>query len=1116
MQRVDGRLVLSATDLTKHVACPHVTTLDLAALDTPATELGATEPDDALNLIFEKGIAHEKNYLESLRAQGLTIVEIASEGRDEEGKRAAEAATVEAMRDGADVVYQATLYDGEWIGYADFLLKCDRPSEFGDYSYDIADTKLARRLKVPALLQMATYAERLMTLQGVAPAYLVVVTGDKEQHPWRLVDVAPYARRRREALLDAINDPVPSEATPTAHCAQCRWETRCATEWLKADDLVQVAGIRGSQRQALRDAGITTMAELAAAEPRAVVEALGSQSAHGLQRQATLQVEERTTGEPAYELLTPEAGRGLQRLPQPSDGDVYLDFEGDPWADDGVGREYLAGLWDRHGAFTSWWAHDAAAEKKLVEDLIDHLMLRWQADPQMHVYHYAAYERTALQRLTGRYGTREAELDQLLRAERLVDLYAVVRQGVRVSKPSYSIKKLEDFYWGHTRSAGTAEAVGSAMDSVIEYERWLVDQDQRILERIEAYNREDVRSTHDLHGWLEQLRDELEGLGVPLSRPVPAEVKEVGDAERAETELASALVEAGHELLAGLVGWHRREARPAWWEFFRYAELATAELVEDATAIGDVGEPIHFDNILSKTGKVTSKVWRYPFPPQDCKVVLGQYAQDVDTHASVGKVVDADPEAGWIDLSMRASSDPPSVRGLGPPGPLNDQVLRDSLASTGRLALRGGDSLALRLLHRQVPSASSLMAGDGESPADVVRRVGTSLGGDVLAVQGPPGTGKTYAAARLICALLDQGKKVGVTALSHSVIRHVLEAVERPALQKVSSDEDDSPGGGLVELTTDNGAVLGALTSGETALVGGSAWLWSRTDMAGAVDVLVVDEAGQFSLANAVAVSPAATSMVLLGDPQQLSQPTQAVHPFGAGVSALEHLLDGHDTMPADRGVFLGTTRRMHPSVTEFVSELAYEGRLDALPGLEQQVVGGGGQLGGHGLRWVPVEHVGRESSSPEEAAAIGEIVDELLTRQWTNHEGVTATLREKDILLVAPFNAQVATLRALLPDGIRVGTVDKFQGREGAVVIYSLTSSSAADAPRGVGFLYDLHRLNVAVSRARSMSIILGNPALLDAPVNTPEQLRSVNALCRYVDDATTVSTGESGAKDG
>jgi predicted RecB family nuclease len=1102
MQRVDGRLVLSPTDLTKHVACPHITTLDLQALDAGAAALGAKAADDALNLVFEKGLAHEADYLRHLRDRGLSITEIDGFGHDRE---AAEAATLAAMREGVDVVYQATLYDGAWVGHADFLLRTERPSDLGPWSYDIADTKLARRLKVPALLQMAMYAARLAQLQGVAPQRLVVVTGDKEQHPWRLVDVAPYAARRRDALLRAIEAGATTEPAPCPQCAQCRWQDRCAREWTDTDDLVQVAGLRADQRDALRANGIHTMAALAAARLEDVSAVLSTATAERLHQQATLQVAERESGHAAYLLLPPQVGRGLQRLPEPSPGDVYLDFEGDPWADDGRGREYLAGLWNRNGAFTEFWAHDTAGEKRLTEDLLDELMRRWQADPGMHVYHYAPYERTALERLTGRHGTREAELDQLLRGERLVDLYAVVRQGLRISKPSYSIKKLEDFYWGHTRGGGEGD-VSDAMTSVVEYERWLTERDGAILARIRDYNKDDVESTHDLHAWLEERRDELALQGHELSRPVPPELREVGEDERAETELAEALVEAGHELLAGCVGWHRREARPGWWEFFRYETLDTQELVDDRTALGGLSEPEYVEDVVSaRTGRVTSRVWRYRFPPQDFGLRLDTVA-DVDTHEGAGTLVDIDPAEGWAHVRRGVRHEPLACRGFGPGGPLNDRVLRDSIADTGRRVLSGESSTAARLVARVVPASDVLAVRGSETPAEAVVRVGSSLEGEVLAVQGPPGTGKTYAAVHLIEALLDAGKRVGVTALSHSVIRHVLEKTGRPALHKVTEAPDDARGG-LVQLTGSNDVARDALLSGEVSLVGGTAWLWAREDMRDSVDVLVIDEAGQFSLANAVAAAPAARSLVLLGDPQQLTQPSQATHPYAAGISALEHLIGDHDTMPPDRGIFLGTTFRMHPDVTRFVSELSYEGRLASAPDRERQEIGGEGPLSGSGLRWVPVAHEGCSADSEEEAAVVAGLVKDLLVRSWTDTDGVTHPMTEDDVLVVAPFNAHVARLRVALPDGIRVGTVDRFQGREAPVVVYSMASSSAADAPRGVDFLFDLHRFNVAVSRARAMSIVVASPALLDAEVHSPEQLRAVNALCRYADEAVHLS---------
>ncbi|MGN6523832.1 MAG: TM0106 family RecB-like putative nuclease, partial [Actinomycetes bacterium] len=679
-------------------------------------------------------------YLDRLRSEGRHVEDIAALGLK---GGAAEAATVDAMRRGVDVVYQATFFDGHWVGLADFLLRVDEPSDLGPWRYDIADTKLARRLKVPALLQMATYAARLEVLQGVPPQWLTVVTGDTEAHPWRLVDVAPYARRRRSELLDAIADPRETESARVQHCGQCRWKERCAQEWLDRDDLIQVAGMRADHRAALLELGVPTLRSLAEASEQQLAPALSLTTRRRLLQQARLQLAERETGEAQFQLLDPEPARGLQMLPEPDPGDVYLDFEGDPWAEGGAGREYLAGIWTREGEFVDFWAHDFAGEGRLTTDLLDWLTDRWRRHPGMHVYHYAPYETTALKRLVGQHATREAELDQLLRHEVFVDLYAVVRQGVRISKGSYSIKKLEEFYWGHTRSAEGA-GVADGLSSVVEYERWLAGRDdgspdQSILDDIRRYNEEDVRSTLALHDWLEERRRELESAGHVLSRPVSSELREVGDDERAEIELSERLVEHGHELLAGLVGWHRREKRPEWWDFFRYKELETAELVEDATAIGDLGEPEEVRVVKQ------SKVWRYPFPPQECKVPVGKYAPDVDTHATVGKVVALDPVEGWVELSMRKSLEPPRPRGLGGPGPVMDQVLRASIARTGQLALAGGTNLATRLLDRVVPPGDVLAARPGEMPKDVVVRVGAGLEGQVLAVPGPPGTGKTYA-----------------------------------------------------------------------------------------------------------------------------------------------------------------------------------------------------------------------------------------------------------------------------------------------------------------------------------------------------------------------------------
>ena len=1102
----DDRLVLSATDLTRHLGCAHATTLELQAA-RGVLEVPEQAEDGSRELITGMGTSHESTYLESLRNQGLDVVEIPRDGLS---PTARERVTLEAMQAGAQVVYQATFFDGGWLGHADFLVRAGRPSRLGEWSYDLVDTKLSRHLSVEALLQLAGYAERLAHLQGAPVEWLTVVSGDGVEHHWRPVDVLAYARRSRADLREFLAQETVTEPVPVGACERCRWVQACTAQWQEQDDLSQVAGLRADHRQALREAGFPTLAALAAAEPQELVGVLSSRVRDRLQGQAQLQLEERESGRSAYRLLAPEAGRGLQRLPEPDPGDVYLDFEGDPFADGGRGREYLAGVWTRDGDFHEWWAHDADEERRLTQELLAWLVERWEHHPGMHVYHYAAYEAAALKRMTMQHATGESELDQLLRGERLVDLYQVVRQGLLLSKRSYSIKRVEDFYWQEQRQAGEGE-IADGLTSVVEYERWLTGgrEDDGVLAQIRRYNREDVRSTHALHEWLEERRAEL-GRVHELTRFVGTPQTQAKDSEEmvAEQELAGQLVAAGQQLLAGLVGWHRREDKQAWWDYYRTETMTAEELMEDRKAIGGLGDPVAVDTVKRST------IWRYPFPPQEVEFRTDQAATDTAVsgdgsgRAPAGTVVGYDAEQGWVDISRASNREPLRPEGLVQSDIISSKPLQQALRRLGEAALAGesehggtgsvADELGLRLLACRTPVIPQRLPG--ESAGELMCRVGRSLAGEVLAVQGPPGSGKSHHAAELIRQLLDQGLKVGVTAPSHRVITDLMDKVKRPGVRRGAPL--GTPEGSAVQVV-DNAGADRALAEG-VRFIGGTAWLWGREEMRDGVDVLVVDEAGQFSLANAAAVAQAARSMVLLGDPQQLRSPTLHTHPHGAEISALEHFVQGRDTIDPTRGIFLDRTWRMHPQITDFVSELSYDGRLESQDVTSRQRVDAPGRLQGAGLRWVPTPHTGNAVASPQEAEVVAGLVADLLRGTWVDQDGVTAPIQAENILVVAPYNAHVRELREHLPAEVPVGTVDKFQGHQGAVVIYSMASSSAQEAPRGVGFLYDLHRLNVAISRARAIAAVVASPELLRAPVSDPEQLRAVNALCRFVEAAT------------
>ncbi|MDQ3384707.1 MAG: TM0106 family RecB-like putative nuclease, partial [Actinomycetota bacterium] len=598
MHRSGTRTILSPSDLVTHLGCAHATELDRRVL---AGELARPSVHDAdLEVLRRRGDEHERAQLALFTEAGLSVVEITCRGSDVGDLRAAEAETLAAMRAGADVVFQATFFDGRWRGAADFLLKVARPSDLGAWSYEVADTKLARRVKPSALVQLCAYAEQVARLQGVWPEELVVITGDGEHHRSRTADVVAYHRRVKEQLESSVDGPLePTEAVPVEHCGVCPWASRCKEGWRAADSLRLIAGVRSTAVAPLAGAGITAGAALAASADGTPVEGMRVEVVDRLRRQARLQLAQRTDGVVRHELLVPErledpedragplavdpapdqappAPRGLAALPTPSTGDLFFDIEGDPWVGPN-GIEYLFGVVEgptSGGAlprYTAYWGHDPAGERQAFEQLVDLVVARLDADPGMHVYHYAPYERTVLQRLAGRYGTRHAEVDRILRGKVLVDLYRVVRHAILVSQEGYGLKKLEPLYLPPDARSG--EAVTDGGSSIAVYEEWLETRDPARLEEIRAYNEVDCRSTLGLRDWLEERRAELERrTGAPLPRPAGAEgaASTAVSALDARQEAAVGALLAGvpedpaargpdvevQRLLADLVGWH--------------------------------------------------------------------------------------------------------------------------------------------------------------------------------------------------------------------------------------------------------------------------------------------------------------------------------------------------------------------------------------------------------------------------------------------------------------------------------------------------------------------------------------------------------------------------------
>jgi uncharacterized protein len=1127
--------MFSATEITDFLACTHLTTLERAhaeeGLERPF------RPREQAEMLRHLGIEHERAYLRYLTDDlRLDVVEIPAHPWTD-----AVDATADAMRLGAPAIYQATFEQPIGRGRADFLIRVDRPSDLGLWSYEPVETKLARSTKVNALIQLCFYSELLWRVQGRWPEFMhVVLGGGVGDETFRVDRYVAYFRKVRSEFDRARRVAAATYPDPVEHCQVCWWQPHCDEQWRRDDYLSLTAGITRSQRKALKSHDVTTLAALARLEvPAPQIDKIGESALRRIHDQAWLQVRGREERRHIHELLQPIApDRGLAALPTPSGGDIFLDFESARFAFE-QGLEYLAGLatMPQEGAAPAYqcrWAFDPAGEKSMFQWLMALLMERLDRYPDMHVYHYGAYEETAIKRLAGRHDVCGDDVDRLLRADVLVDLYRVVQQGLRASVESYSIKDLEPFY-----EFGRAVPLEQANRSLRYFEIGLVlgspdALTAQILTEIEGYNRDDCISALRLRDWLETLRNEVEAsTGAPIPRPAPkageppeklAEyLEQVRGVEARLLEGLPAVEDATTEerarwLLAHLLEWHRREDKSAWWEYFRLCDLTDDELQQDKNALGGLV-------YVGKVGKEKkSIIHRYVFPPQDHSIDRAHAVHDPRTQASAGEVVAIDDAHRSIDLKRGATSEAPHPTALIPYEIVPSAALRDSLLRVGSwVAEHGIDAsgpfrCGRDMLLRRTPrlAAGDLVTVMSQSPNFIegATRVVLALENSVLPIQGPPGSGKTHTASQIIVELVRHGRRVGITAVSHKVISQLLgktcEAADKRGLKleavQRADDKKDVCGHPSVAWGKSNGSVCAALAEGKARLFAGTAWLWAREDTAGSVDYLFVDEAGQMSLANVLAVSQAARNVVLLGDPQQLDQPQRGVHPPGAGASALAHLLNGKPTIPEDRGLFLPDTFRLHPDLCAFTSEVFYEHKLKALDENSNQRLNTTGPLDGTGLRFCPVVHTGNQSESAEEVGRVADLVQGLLANKatWTNKKAEIRPVELADILVVAPYNAQVSALAVQLPEGARVGTVDKFQGQQAPVVIYSMATSTPEDAPRGMEFLYSLNRLNVATSRAQCVTVLVASPALFQVQCRTPRQMELASAFCRYTELAS------------
>jgi len=1132
MQKSAGKKRFSASDLVNFSACAHLTHLDLLNMETP---LPKAEDSDEMVLIQDKGFAHEARYWELLKSTQADTVDLTDAGTTDEKKFAA---TVEALSSGAQVVFQATLLEDPWVGHADFLVRVERPSNLGSFSYEVADTKLARSSRAKFLVQLCLYSDMLARVQGAMPQHMHVVLGDGRKETFLVDDYLRYFRRLQTRFLGWVEQ---AERTTypekVERCGQCRWREICAQRWEDDDHLNRVANIGKSQIVKLRAVGVDTLEELAALPAGQSIPRIQPETVQRLAHQARLQRQSQQIGEAVFEVLPLREAKGFFRMPPSAEGDLFFDMEGDPMTEGGL--EYLFGLYFFEmgkAVFKPFWAHSRTEERLAFEAFMDFVTAHLRRFPHAHIYHYAPYEATALKRLMSLHGTREAEVDHLLRTSKLVDLYAVVREAIRVGEPSYSIKSIERFYSSKQREGDVKTAGGS----VVFYDKWKTSGDPAILQAIADYNEDDVRSTFELREWLQSIRPD-EATSEKRSTAdseadtakvlTPAALKAAEEMEVFRARLLDDLPadrlqwSAEHrlrELLFHLLSFHRRADKPAWWALFERKNASEDEVLEDLEAIGGLTpsrEP-------QDTGDFV-RYW-YRYPEQETKLRTGSNCTLTFNMEEIFKLeVDEETrEVTFLRKENKAQQDPMPASGvaIGAGQPINSSVIVGAVRRfvSAYLDDTGKFSAGLAVLRRELPNLRNTTPGQplvsrGESLLDGSIRVVSNLDNSSVFIQGPPGAGKTFTGSHVIVELLKAGKKVAVTSNSHKAINNLLSGVEKVAQQdgfdfsgiKKSSSAESMFDGRFIKDEMDTQTLIRKVAGYQ--LVAGTAWLFSSPKLESTFDYLFVDEAGQVSLANLMAMSTSAKNIVLLGDQMQLGQPIQGIHPGESGQSTLEYLLQGEATIPEERGIFLKDTWRMHPDVCRFISDAVYSGRLEADKGNANQklmlVERTHEAVKPTGISFIPIAHDGCSQRSDEEAELIRRIYEDLLQSRYVDREGTEHAMTVENILVVAPYNLQVNRLKLVLPAGARVGTVDKFQGQEAEAVLVSMTTSSGEYLPRDIDFLYSKNRLNVAISRARCWAGVVANPALLEVNVSSPVQMALVNTLC-WVDEYSAQPT--------
>ena len=1133
MKIKNNKFFISPSDLNNFIACKY-TALNEIKFHNKEIKKNNDKAND--ELWKKMGIDHEKKHYKILKDKYKKNITIKSDLN--ENDRFNE--TVSAIQKGYDFIYHAYLVDENFRGEADFLIKCDTPSDLGDFSYEVYDTKITRNLKPRHITQITAYSDMLGKIQKLLPEKMHLIDGSDKKHTYKTIEYIDLFNHGKKEFFKFLPNITKEKIYPEKckYCDFCQWKEECDRIWENDNYINLVYGSNKSQIEKLKKNKVITVEQLANTKLSAINLKINAESFKKIKSQAQLQEEKRKTGEDKILVLDPDVDKGFYKLPKPDEGDVFFDIEGFPRIDRPF--EYLHGLYYKDKGklkFKDFWAkdYDKESEKNIFIELMNFFEKRFKEFPDAHIYHYAVYEKRAVRELATVYSSEFPKgniiNDNLLRKEKYVDLLSVAKQSIRTSEKDMSLKTIEKFY----KFERKADIV-KADDSVVKYDNWIATKNAKYKKDIISYNEEDCISTYHLREFLvkkkpenidwflktEEVKKEDQAQN-KYRRKIPNKLTR----EEVEVNLNNRLEKKKNKTnksfvdhLKNFIGFHWKSNKPEYWDVFDRTGKTHLELEDDTECIANCV-------LLDDKPKVTDDgfIYSYRFNDQNYKLKQGKSAYDAHQMKGLGTInliEENFPDKNIVKIfasKKRKNIEMPSLLTLAnsPPPPVHqhdqalNKFLEDYINNDGK-----NYKAIMDMLERKNPDVKNVKKDSDliDEEKDLILQtteVVKNLNNSYLTIQGPPGTGKTYSSAKIIIELMKIGKKIGVTSNSHEAIKTLLIAIEQQAksedfefngIRKAKSS-DKYDWNFIKDITTGK-----PLDMEDYSLYAGTSWFFVDPRMNKALDYMFIDEAGQVALGTTIANATSAKNLILIGDPMQLSQPMRAKHEGYARMSSLEFILENEDTISADRGIFLNITRRLNNKICNFISSSFYDSRLTSDPiTITRSVNLKLDPIKNEGLFYVPIEHSGCSQRSDEEADLVEKIYNKIINKDFKVGK-TTGKISAKDIMVVAPYNAQANNIRERLKkkfkDKVRVGTIDLFQGQEAKVVLISMTTSDVESLPRHKDFFFSRNRLNVAISRAECVAIIIFNENLLLASASSIKEMKLMNSFCKLLEFKT------------